>query len=68
MFVSAIVAAVLWFWSATIRVYPGSLYGGVSQEQKSKMDLQSKLNAGAAALTGLTALLQALSLFVPFPR
>ena len=57
--ISALAAAGFWFWSATIRVYPGQLFGGVSSEQKAKMDLQSRLNAWAAGLTGLTALLQA---------
>lgn len=56
-------AAALWFWSASIRVYPGSLYGGVSPEQTTLMNRQSRLNACAAALTGVSVGLQALALF-----
>src|SRR5580700_3390355 len=52
--VAGIFAAALWFWSASIRVYPGSLYGGVSPEQMKLMNRQSRLNAWAAVLTGVS--------------
>jgi hypothetical protein len=67
--VSAVLAAVFWFWSATIRL-PKEItsgYGGVggsAQTLGDKLRLQSRLSAVAASFAGLSALLQAIAQLV----
>lgn len=61
----ALVSAAFWFWSAKLRpVYPMSYLDGPPDEIVDVVNLQSKLNAWAAAATGLSVLCQgALALY-----
>lgn len=61
----ALISAVLWLWSAKLRpVYPMGYLSGPPQEIVDTVNKQSKLNAWAAAATGLSVLCQgALALF-----
>ena len=57
---SGFVAAALWFWSARITPgYPAAYLDGPPPDIKARMDKQARLNAWAAAFTGVTVLYQA---------
>ena len=61
-FITAILSAGLWFWSALLKpAYPMAYASGPPKEVVDRMNLQARLNACAAALTGVTVLLQSFS-------
>lgn len=57
---ASIASALLWFWAATVRVpwaFFGT-YGGPGSSVIQVLNKQANINRWAAALTGLSALLQ----------
>jgi hypothetical protein len=61
----ALISAGLWFWSAKLRpVYPTGYLSGPPQDIVDTVNLQSKLNAWAAAATGLSVLCQSALAFL----
>lgn len=60
----AFISAVLWFWSAKLRpVYPMGYLSGPPQKIVDTVNMQSRLNAWAAATTGFSVLCQAALVF-----
>lgn len=60
--VLALFSAALWFWSASLKpVYPMAYLSGPPKEIADRIELNGKLNAWAAATTGLSVLLSAVS-------
>lgn len=58
----ALVSAGLWFWSASMKpIYPMAYLSGPPKHIADQIDFIGKLNAWAAATTGLSVLLSAIS-------
>jgi hypothetical protein len=59
----SLVSAILWLAAARLTIVPMAYPSGPPAEVMKKINWQAKLNAYAAATTGLSVLLQSITLF-----
>ena len=71
--IAGLASAGLWFWAAfgpgvTFDTRLFGAYGGLPEADAVKLQKQIRLNGFAAATAGVSALLQAVALFLSVPR
>jgi len=65
--ITAVLSAGLWFWAANIKLDAAEFgaYGGATENSVKQFARQARLNGWAALATGVSAILQAVSLMLP---
>jgi hypothetical protein len=65
--IAVLLSAGLWFWAANIKLDAAEFgaYGGATQNSVKQFARQARLNSHAAMATGVSAILQAITLMLP---